>query len=173
MAGRGIAQGGFQRSALKSLLRGEPRHRCVPAWFAGGQRARRGGNPPAPAFPGGETGKGRSDSSLPQADSFRARSCHWLRCSRRFRAPAPRTALEHVPVMEDAVQQCSHCRCIAQQVSLVFHRAIRRQQGAGAFVAAHHDLQQILSRSERQLTHAEIVDDEQRYRRQRFHELFS
>jgi hypothetical protein len=28
---------------------------------------RRGGNPPAPAFPAGETGKGRSDSLLPQA----------------------------------------------------------------------------------------------------------
>jgi hypothetical protein len=33
------------------------------------QRARRGGHPPAPAFPGGETGKGRPDSLLPQADS--------------------------------------------------------------------------------------------------------
>jgi hypothetical protein len=29
---------------------------------------RRGGNPPAPAFPGGETGKGRSTSLLPQAE---------------------------------------------------------------------------------------------------------
>ena len=59
---RGIAQGGFQRSVLKSLLRGEPQSRGVPAGLAGGQRARRGGNPPAPAFPGGETGKGRSNS---------------------------------------------------------------------------------------------------------------
>src|ERR1700734_2625925 len=34
---------------------------AVPAFFAGARRAlRRGGNPPAPAFPGGETGKGRS-----------------------------------------------------------------------------------------------------------------
>src|SRR4051812_17471342 len=48
---RGIAQGGFQRSVLKSLLRREPLHRCLPAFLAGGQRARRGGNPPAPAFP--------------------------------------------------------------------------------------------------------------------------
>ena len=60
--GREIAQGGFQRSVLKSLLRGEPQSRGVPAGLAGGQRARRGGNPPAPAFPGGETGKGRSNS---------------------------------------------------------------------------------------------------------------
>jgi len=32
---RGDAQGGFQRSALKPPLRGEPRHRCVPAPLAG------------------------------------------------------------------------------------------------------------------------------------------
>jgi hypothetical protein len=43
---RGIAQGGFQRSALKSLLRGEAR--CL----------RRGGNRPRPGLPLGETGKG-------------------------------------------------------------------------------------------------------------------
>jgi hypothetical protein len=43
---RGIAQGGFQRSALKSLLRGEAR-----SW-------RRGGNHPRPGLPLGETGKG-------------------------------------------------------------------------------------------------------------------
>ncbi len=43
---RGIAQGGFQRSALKSLLRGEARS------------LRRGGNRPRPGFPLGETGKG-------------------------------------------------------------------------------------------------------------------
>jgi hypothetical protein len=54
----GSRKGDFSGSVLKSLLRGEAQHRCVPALFAGGQRARRGGNPPAPAFPGGETGNG-------------------------------------------------------------------------------------------------------------------
>jgi hypothetical protein len=48
VAGRGIALAGFQRSALKSLLGGA----------AASMRAGRGGNPPAPAFPGGETGRG-------------------------------------------------------------------------------------------------------------------
>jgi hypothetical protein len=43
---RGIAQGGFQRRVLKSLLRGEARS------------LRRGGNRPRPGFPLGETGKG-------------------------------------------------------------------------------------------------------------------
>jgi hypothetical protein len=38
---------------------GSRQHRCVPALFAGGQRAPGvGGHPPAPAFPSGETGKG-------------------------------------------------------------------------------------------------------------------
>jgi hypothetical protein len=57
---------------LKPLLRGEPRHRCVPALFAGVQRAsafcwraacqRLGGNPPAPAFPRrGKRERGCSD----------------------------------------------------------------------------------------------------------------
>ena len=43
---RGIAQGGFQRSALKSLLRGEAR--CL----------RRGGNRPRPGFPLGKRERG-------------------------------------------------------------------------------------------------------------------
>jgi len=55
----GDAQGGFQRSALKPLLRGEPRHRCVPAPFAGTQRASGVGGTARPGFPPqGETGKG-------------------------------------------------------------------------------------------------------------------
>jgi hypothetical protein len=53
----------FRESALKPLLRGEPRHRCVPALFAGAQRASgRGGNPTAPAFPRrGKRERGTSD----------------------------------------------------------------------------------------------------------------
>jgi hypothetical protein len=59
---RGDAQGGFQRSALKPLLRGEPRHRCVPALFAGAQRASGvGGTRPPPAFP--QRGKRERGSS--------------------------------------------------------------------------------------------------------------
>src|SRR5215471_1208649 len=65
----GIAQGGFQRSALKPLLRGEPRHRCVPALFAGKQRASGvGGTRPPRLSPGGGNGKGGVQTSLlPQA----------------------------------------------------------------------------------------------------------
>jgi hypothetical protein len=55
----GDAQGGFQRSALKPLLRGEPRHRCEPALFAGSHRASGvGGTRPPRLSPGGGNGKG-------------------------------------------------------------------------------------------------------------------
>ena len=56
MPHRGDAQGGFQRSVLKPLLRGEPR-----------PLPRRGGNHPRPGFPLGGNGKGESNSLLPQA----------------------------------------------------------------------------------------------------------
>ena len=43
----------------------------------------------------------------------------------------------------------------------VLHRSIRGQQRAGAFVAAHDDLQQILGGGVGQLAHAEVIDDQQ------------
>src|ERR1700674_5359302 len=55
--GRGDPQGGFQRSVLKPPLVGGA------AWFW-----RRGGNPPAPAFPRrGKRERGRPPSLLPEA----------------------------------------------------------------------------------------------------------
>src|SRR5438270_8633999 len=57
---RGIAQGGFQRSGLKSLLRGEPR-----CW-------RRGGVPARPGFPRRGNGKGEI-GFLAAAGRFRSR----------------------------------------------------------------------------------------------------
>jgi hypothetical protein len=53
---------------LKPLLRGEPRHRCVPALFAGAQRASGvGGTRPPRLSPGGGNGKGGDQTSLPPA----------------------------------------------------------------------------------------------------------
>jgi len=59
----------FRESALKPLLRGEPRHRCVPALFAGAQRASGvGGTRPPRLSPSGGNGKGGVPTSLlPQA----------------------------------------------------------------------------------------------------------
>src|ERR1700730_204448 len=66
---RGDSRGWFQRSALKPLSRGEPRQRCVPALFAGAQRASGvGGTRPPRLSPGGGNGKvGVQTSLLPQA----------------------------------------------------------------------------------------------------------
>ena len=60
---------GSPQSALKPPLRGEPRHRCVPALFAGVQRASGlGGTRPPRLSPGGGNGKGGVQTSLlPQA----------------------------------------------------------------------------------------------------------
>lgn len=47
-------------------------HKGAKSLLWGELRKQRGGNPPAPAFPGGETGKGRSQqfSPLPQAEKM-------------------------------------------------------------------------------------------------------
>ena len=76
-------------------------------------------------------------------------------------------------VMQNAVKHGSDGSHVTQQFAPVFHRSIRRQQGAGALVAPHHDLQQVLRRGERQLAHAEVVDDQQRHGGQRLHVLFA
>ena len=62
---------------------------------------------------------------------------------------------------------------IAEQLAPVFHRPIRSQQRAESFVAAHHDFQQILGGSMRQLAHAEVVEDEQRNGGYQLHVLFT
>src|ERR1700693_5455107 len=70
-AWRGDTQGGVQRSAWTPPLQGETRHRCVPAAFAGAQRASVvGATSPAQACPRrGKRERGRSNSLLPQAIS--------------------------------------------------------------------------------------------------------
>jgi hypothetical protein len=83
----GIHKGGFSESALKPLLWGEPPAGCVPApqsslanhhhiLTAGAQPAGGvGGTRPAPAFPRrGKRERGDSNSSLPQANSYRDRA---------------------------------------------------------------------------------------------------
>src|SRR5262245_17550855 len=59
----GCARGG-QRSALKPPLRGEPRHRCVPALFGGTQRASGVGGARPPRLSPGGNGKGGDQTSL-------------------------------------------------------------------------------------------------------------
>ena len=62
---RPLARSAGIHKGAAALLWGEPIAGCVPAWLAGHAAClRRGGNPPAPAFPLGETGKGESPKFL-------------------------------------------------------------------------------------------------------------
>src|SRR5262249_37517935 len=90
-----------------------------------------------------------------------------LRCCRGLGAPASRAALEQVAVVEQAIQHGTHGGDIAQQFAPVLDRAVGSQQRAETFVAAHDNLQQILGGGVRELAHAEVVEDEQRYSRDR------
>lgn len=62
-----------------ALLWGEPAHDARQRFVLAAQRVRRrGGNPPAPAFPRrGKRERGRSNSLLPQATSYAAACANW------------------------------------------------------------------------------------------------
>ena len=83
-----------------------------------------------------------------------------------FGAPASRSALEDVRVMEEAIEQRGDGGGVAEQLAPVVDGTVRREQRGGAFVAAHDELEQIFGGGVRQLPHAEIVDDQQRDGRQ-------
>ncbi len=75
----------------------------------------------------------------------------WLLFLRiKYSSPAPRTAFQHVPVVQQAVEHGAHGCRVAQQFAPVFHRAVGGQHGAGTFVAAHDDFEQFLGGGERQ-----------------------
>src|ERR1019366_3109452 len=96
-----------------------------------------------------------------------------LRCWCGFGAPAPRATLEYVAMMEQAVEHGTDCGDIAEQLTPVLDRAVGSEQSAESFVTAHDDFQKVLGGGVRQLTHAEVVDDQQRHAGQRFHILFA
>src|SRR5438105_6450991 len=77
-----------------------------------------------------------------------------------FGSPAPRAAFEHVPVVQQAVEHGADGGRVSQQFAPVFHRAVRGQHGAGPLVAAHDNFQQLFGGGERQLAHAQVIDDE-------------
>src|ERR1019366_8973936 len=93
--------------------------------------------------------------AAPHARLRRAGPRSLCTAGRRLGAPTAWAALEHVTVMQNAVEHGGDRRYIAQQFAPVFYGPIRCQQRARALVAAHDDLQQILGRSERQLAHSE------------------
>ena len=77
-------------------------------------------------------------------------------------APTPRPALEHVAVMQQAIEHGADGGNIAEHFAPVVNRAIGSQQCTAAFVAAHDDFQQILGGGMWQLAHAEVIQDQQR-----------
>jgi len=75
--------------------------------------------------------------------------------------------------MQQAVEHGADGGCVAQQLAPVFDWAVRGQHGAGPLVAAHDDLQQFLGGGERQLAHAQIIDDQQGHGHQKLHVFFA
>src|SRR5438128_12066932 len=68
-----------------------------------------------------------------------------------FGAPAPRAALEHMAVVQQAVEHGAHGSRIAQQFAPVFDRAVGGQHGAGPLGAAHDEFAQLLGGGKRPL----------------------
>ena len=62
---------------------------------------------------------------------------------------------------------------VAEDLAPVFDGAVRREDGAHALVAAHHEFQQVFGGGGGQFAHAEVVDDEQRCRRELVHLCFA
>jgi hypothetical protein len=52
-------------------------------------------------------------------------------------------------------------------------RTIGSEQGTGTFISSHDDLRQLFSGREGQLTHSQIIDDQQRHRFQKLQALFA
>lgn len=60
-----------------------------------------------------------------------------------------------------------------RRASAVLDRAVRDEERAGTFLAAHHEFQQVLGSRRRELPDPEVVDDEQRYVRERCEEVLA
>ena len=96
-----------------------------------------------------------------------------IRSDSGFGAPTAGPALEHVPVMEEAIEHGTDGGDIAEQLAPIFHRAIGSEQSAGALVAAHDDLQQVLGGGMWKFAHAEVIENEEGDSSDGFHVGFS
>ena len=76
-------------------------------------------------------------------------------------------------MVEQTVEHGGDGGGIAEQRVPVLDGTVRREDGAGPLIAAHDDLEQVLSGVGRELAHAEIVDDEQGHRGEFVHVLFA
>ena len=69
-------------------------------------------------------------------------------------------------VMQQAIEECGHRGGVPEELAPIIHRPIRRQQRRRPFVTAHDQLEEIFGGRVRELTHAEVIDDQQRHGRQ-------
>src|SRR5271165_2032307 len=114
----------------RSPLVGGAAARGVPALSAGNGTGRGvGGTRPPRLSPGGGNGKG--GASVPCCRRRFVCSCGAR--GNRFGAPAPRTTLENVAVVEKPVEHRTDSGGITQQPSPVFDGTIRGQQSARPF----------------------------------------
>ena len=75
--------------------------------------------------------------------------------------------------MKQSVEHGGDGGGVAEQLAPVFDRSVGREQRAGAFVAAHDDLEEFFGGSRREFAHSEIIDDEQRNSGKQFHVFFA
>ena len=64
--------------------------------------------------------------------------------------------------MEQAIEQRGDGRRVAEELAPILDGPVRGDERRGTLVATHDDLEEILARGGRELTHAEVVDDEER-----------
>ena len=88
-----------------------------------------------------------------------------------FCAPASRTALDDVTVVEEAIEHGGDGCGVAQQLPPVFDGTIRSQQCTRPLIAAHDDLEQVFGGGEWKFAHTEVINDEERNGCNRLHEL--
>jgi hypothetical protein len=67
-----------------------------------------------------------------------------------------------VRVVEEPIEERGDGGGVAEQLAPILDGAVRGDEGRGAFVAAHHDLQEVLGRGRWEFAHAEVVEDEER-----------
>jgi hypothetical protein len=75
--------------------------------------------------------------------------------------------------MEKQVEHRGDSGSITEKLAPVVNRPVGRENRARPFVAAHDDFEQVLGGCRRKFSHSQVVDNEQRNRRQEFHLIFA
>ena len=65
--------------------------------------------------------------------------------------------------MQQAIEERGDGGRVSEELAPIIHRTVRCQERRRAFVAAHDELEEIFGRRVREFTHAQVIDDQQRY----------